>query len=76
VGEIARFIVRITGEDFFASVNFRGDGTAIRADRAISFLVRKSMQDVLARAGRFNWRVELSADECRQLAGGEAAPNE
>jgi hypothetical protein len=34
------------------------------------------MQDVLARAGRFNWRVELSADECRQLAGGEAAPNE
>jgi hypothetical protein len=37
VGEIARFIVRITGEDFFASVNFRGDGTAIRADRAISF---------------------------------------
>jgi hypothetical protein len=60
--------MRIHGKDFFAGVHFRGDGKAIKADRAVAFLIGMPISDVIAKAAKVNWRVELSAEECRQLS--------
>ena len=44
--------MRIVGSDFFGGAVVRGDGRVIKADRALSFLVGKSLRDGLAQAGR------------------------
>ena len=68
--------MRIVGSDFFGGAVVRGDGRVIKADRALSFLVGKSLRDVLAQAGRVNGKIELSSEECQQLAGSENPPSE
>jgi len=52
-----------------SALTFR-DGTVVKADRALGFLVGNPIAFVLGRADRWNWKVELSPDEVAQLAAG------
>jgi len=62
--------MRVQGPDWLAHVHLNGAGRVNHADRAVSFLLGKSVGDILAQAARCNWTVELSAEECRQVTAG------
>jgi len=44
------------------------DGVVVRTDRVLKFMRGWTIGQVLARADRWRWRVDLDADEREQLA--------
>jgi hypothetical protein len=65
----------IRGPDFMVGAHAR-DGVIVKADRVLAFAVGWPIDKFLARADRWGWRVDLSAEERAQLANGGTASEE
>jgi len=62
----------VRGPDFMVGAHAR-DGVIVKADRVLAFAVGWPIDKFLARADRWGWRVDLSAEERAQLANGGTA---
>jgi hypothetical protein len=58
--------MRIRAPDFFIGAH-AVEGRIVKVDRAAAFLRGKSIVDVVRMAERVGWRLELTAEEQKQL---------